>query len=164
MAHGIFRSDSCSYTHDGALIRTGVAYGDIDNGAPIKVTTLVTNNAEPFYGEREVFKTATANGANAADVWVVTSPEHAYTTEKKPLENFFNSNGDIIRVSKLVKCDIFSITDAVVSGTPSPTNAYINATDGGWTATSTANADKNFAKYLATEIVGGTTMYVYEVL
>ena len=164
MAHGIFRSDSCSYTHDGALIRTGVAYGNIDNGAPIKVTTLVASSSAPFYGEREVFKTATANGANAADVWVVTSPEHAYTTYRKPLESFYNASGDIVRVSKLVKCDIFSITGAVVSGTPSDTNAYINATDGGWTATSSANADKNFAKYLTTEIVGGTTMYVYEVL
>lgn len=164
MAHGIFRSDSCSYTHDGALIRTGVAYGNIDNGAPIKVTTLVASSSAPFYGEREVFKTATANGANAADVWVVTSPEHTYTTDMKPLENFYNASGDIVRVSKLVKCDIFSITGAVVSGTPSASNAYINATDGGWTATSSACADKNFAKYLTTEIVGGTTMYVYEVL
>ena len=162
MAHGIFRSDSCSYTHDGALIRTGVAYGDIDNGAPIKVTTLVTNNAEPFYGEREVFKTATANGADAADVWVVTSPEHAYTTDMKPLENFYNASGDIVRVSKLVKCDIFSITGEVCSGTPSTTNKYIAAGAAQWVA-STAST-KAFAQFLKSEVVGGKTMYVFEVL
>ncbi len=100
MAHGIFRSDSCSYTHDGALIRTAQAYGDIDNGAPILCGGLATTGT--FAGEREVFVTSAATGANAADVWVVTSPEHAYTTDMKPLENFYNASGDIARISKLV--------------------------------------------------------------
>lgn len=160
MAHGIFRSDSCSYTHDGALIRTAQAYGDIDNGAPILCGGLATTGA--FAGEREVFTTSAATGANAADVWVVTSPEHAYTTDMKPLENFYNASGDIARISKLVKCDIFSITGEVCSGTPSTTDKYIAAGNGKWTASSAST--KAFAQLLNTEVVGGKTMYVFEVL
>ena len=160
MAHGIFRSDSCSYTHDSALIRTAQAYGDIDNGAPILCGGLATTGT--FAGEREVFTTSAATGANAADVWVVTSPEHAYTTDMKPLENFYNASGDIARISKLVKCDIFSITGEVCSGTPSTTDKYIAAGNGKWTASSAST--KAFAQFLATEVVGGKTMYVFEVL
>lgn len=160
MAHGIFRSDSCSYTHDGALIRTAQVYGDIDNGAPILCGGLATQGT--YQGEREVFVTSTASAASAADVWVVTSPEHAYTAEMKPLENFYNASGDIARISKLVKCDIFSITGEVCSGTPSATNKYIAAGDGIWTASSAST--KAFAQYLNTEVVGGKTMYVFEVL
>lgn len=160
MAHGIFRSDSCSYTHDGALIRTIEAYGDIDNGAPVILGGLATQGT--FAGEREVFTSSSATGANAADVWVVTSPEHAYDVDKKPLENFYNASGDIARVCKLVKADIFSISDAVCSGTPSATNLYIAAGAGQWVASSAST--KAFAKYLNTEVVGGVTLYGFEVL
>lgn len=160
MAHGIFRSDSCSYTHDGALIRTAQAYDDIDNGAPILCGALATQGT--YAGEREVFVTATASGANAADVWVVTSPEHAYTNDMKPLENYYNASGDIVRISRLVKDDIFSITGEVCSGTPSSTNKYIAAGDGVWTASSAST--KAFGRWLNTEVVGGKTMYVFEVL
>lgn len=160
MAHGIFRSDSCSYTHDGALIRTAQVYGDIDNGAPILCGGLATTGT--FAGEREVFVTSAATGANAEDVWVVTSPEHAYTTDMKPLENFYNVSGDIGRISKLVKADIFSITGEVCSGTPSATNKFIAAGNGKWTASSAST--KAFAQYLNTEVVGGKTMYVFEVI
>lgn len=162
MAHGIFRSDSCSYTHDGALIRTAEAYDNIDNGAPILCGGLATATTSTFAGEREVFTTSAATGASAADVWVVTSPEHAYTADMKPLENFYNASGDIARISKLVKCDIFSITGEVCSGTPSTTDKYIAAGSGKWTvSSSTTNA---FAQLLNTEVVGGKTMYVFEVL
>ena len=160
MAHGIFRSDSCSYTHDGALIRTAQVYGDIDNGAPILCGGLATQGT--YAGEREVFTTSAATAANATDVWVVTSPEHAYDKDKKPIENFFNSSGDIARICKLVKCDIFSITEEVCSGTPSATNKYIAAGSGVWTASSAST--KAFAQYLNTEVVGGKTMYVFEVI
>lgn len=160
MAHGIFRSDSCSYTHDGALIRTAQVYGDIDNGAPILCGGLATQGT--YAGEREVFTTSAATAANAADVWVVTSPEHAYTKEMKPIENFYNASGDIARISKLVKCDIFSITEEVCSGTPSGTNKYIAAGSGVWVASSAST--KAFAQYLNTEVVGGKTMYVFEVI
>jgi len=160
MAHGIFRSDSCSYTHDGALIRTAQAYGNIDNGAPILCGGLATTDT--FAGEREVFTTSATTSASAADVWVVTSPEHAYTADMKPLENFYNASGDIIRISKLVKSDIFSITGEVCSGTPSASDKYIAAGDGKWTASSSAT--KAFAQFLNTEVVGGKTMYVFEVL
>lgn len=160
MAHGIFRSDSCSYTHDGALIRTAQVYDDIDNGAPILCGGLATQGT--FAGEREVFVTSAATAANAADVWVVTSPEHAYTTDMKPLENFYNASGDIARISKLVKADIFSITGEVCSGTPSATNKYIAAGSGQWTASSAST--KAFAQFLNAEVVGGKTMYVFEVL
>ena len=160
MAHGIFRSDSCSYTHDGALIRTAQVYGDIDNGAPILCGGLATQGA--YAGEREVFTTATATGAAAADVWVVTSPEHAYTADMKPLENFYNASGDIARISKLVKCDIFSITEEVCSGTPTTTNKYIAAGAAQWVASSAST--KAFAQLINTEVVSGKTMYVFEVL
>ena len=160
MAHGIFRSDSCSYTHDGALIRTAQVYGDIDNGAPVLCGGLATQGT--FAGEREVFETASATGAAAADVWVVTSPEHAYTTDMKPLENFYNASGDIARISKLVKCDIFSITGEVCSGTPSSTNKYIAAGAAQWVASSAST--KAFAQLLKSEVVGGKTLYVFEVL
>lgn len=160
MAHGIFRSDSCSYTHDGALIRTAQVYGDIDNGAPILCGGLATQGT--YAGEREVFTTATATGAAAADVWVVTSPEHAYTADMKPLENFYNASGDIARISKLVKCDIFSITEEVCSGTPTTTNKYIAAGAAQWVASSAST--KAFAQLINTEVVSGKTMYVFEVL
>ena len=160
MAHGIFRSDSCSYTHDGALIRTAEVYGDIDNGAPILCGGLATQGT--YAGEREVFTTSTATGAAAADVWVVTSPEHAYTADMKPLENFYNASGDIARISKLVKCDIFSITGEVCSGTPTTTNKYIAAGAAQWVASSAST--KAFAQLINTEVVGGKTMYVFEVL
>ena len=80
----------------------------------------------------------------------------------KPLENFYNASGDIARISKLVKCDIFSITGEVCSGTPSTTDKYIDAGNGKWTASSAST--KAFAQFLATEVVGGKTMYVFEVL
>ena len=80
----------------------------------------------------------------------------------KPLENFYNASGDIARISKLVKCDIFSITGEVCSGTPSATDKYIAAGNGKWTASSAST--KAFAQFLATEVVGGKTMYVFEVL
>lgn len=160
MAHGIFRSDSCSYTHDGALIRTIEAYGDIDNGAPVVLGGLATTGT--FAGEREVFVSSAATSANAADVWVVTTPEHAYDETKKPLENFFNASGDIARACKLVKADIFSITGAVCSGTPNSTNCYIAASAGCWSVGSATT--KAFGKLLNTEVVNGVTFYVYEVL
>ena len=160
MAHGIFRSDSCSYTHDGALIRTIQTYGDIDNGAPVVLGGLATSGT--FAGEREVFTSTDAASANAADVWVVTTPEHAYTNEKKPLENFYNASGDIARACKLVKADIFSITGAVCSGTPNATNCYIAASAGCWAVGSTTT--KAFAKLINTETAFGKTLYVYEVL
>lgn len=160
MAHGIFRSDSCSYTHDGALIRTIQTYGDIDNGAPVVLGGLATQGT--FAGEREVFTSTDATGAAAADVWVVTTPEHAYDNTKKPLENFYNASGDIARACKLVKADIFSITGAVCSGTPNATNCWLAAGSGLWTASSVST--KAFAKYLNTETAFGKTLYVFEVL
>ena len=65
MAHGIFRSDNCTYTHDPAKIRTIQTYGEIDNGAPILLGALASTGK--YAGEREVFTTSAATGANAAD-------------------------------------------------------------------------------------------------
>ena len=160
MAKGIFRSDNCSYTHDGAKIKTGVAYGEVQNGAPIKKGDLVATGV--FSGEREVYTTSAATDANAADVLVVTSVEVSYEAGQSVLGTFTNASGSIVRMSQMEKGDIFSIGGDVVSGTPSATNKYIAAGNGVWTVGSTTT--KAFAKYLNTETYNGLTIYGYEVL
>lgn len=158
MAHGIFRSDSCSYTHDGALIRTAQAYGDIDNGAPILCGGLATTGT--FAGEREVFTTSAATGANAADVWVVTTPELDY--EKYALADFTNESGAIGRAVAMEKYDIFSVTSEVLSAVPTGTNKYIAAGNGKWTVSS--NSASAFAAFLGSDVQDGVTFYGYQVL
>ena len=158
MAHGIFRSDNCTYTHDPAKIRTIEAYGDIDNGAPITVGALASTGK--FAGEREVFTTAAATGANAADVWVVTTPELDY--EKYALADFTNASGAIGRAVAMEKYDVFSVTSEVLSATPSANDKYIAAGTGAWTVSSSNS--KAFAQYLRTDVQDGTTFYVFEVL
>ena len=69
MAHGIFRGDNVTSITDPAKIRTIQVYADIDNGAPILLGALASSGK--YAGEAEVFTTATANGAAAANVWVV---------------------------------------------------------------------------------------------
>ena len=161
MAHGIFRSDSCSYTHDGAKIRTIVTYGGIDNGAPITLGGLVTDNSKAFYGEREVFTTSAATSANAADVWVVTTPELDY--EKYTLGEFTNASGAIGRAVAMEKYDIFSVTSEVLSAIPTASETfYAAAGDGQWTV-SNANT-KAFAKYIGSDVQDGVTFYAFEVL
>jgi hypothetical protein len=76
MAHGIFRGDNVTSITDPAKIRTIQVYADIDNGAPITLGALAASGK--YAGEAEVFTTATANGAAAANVWVVTTPEIDY--------------------------------------------------------------------------------------
>lgn len=159
MKHTIFRSDSCSYTHDGALIRTGIAPADIDNGMPVVVGTLASTGA--YAGEREVF-TVAHPAAATDDVWVVTTPELDYKTFTK--DDFYNKKDAIIRLSKLVKYDIFSISAGTgLSATPSEANKYITPkADGGWTVSS---SDTNaFAQLINVETVGDVTYYVYTVL
>lgn len=161
MAHTIFRSDSCSYTHDGALLRTGIAPADIDNGMPVVVGALASTGT--YAGEREVFTTSLAS-ATSDDVWVVTTPELDYTTFAKG--DFYNKDGAIVRLSKLVKYDIFSITaggTGNLSDTPTTTKKYLTVkAGGGWTVGSSATGA--FAQLLSIENVGGETFYVYEVL
>ena len=160
MAHGIFRSDSCSYTHDGAKIRTIVTYGDIDNGAPITLGGLVTDNSKAFYGEREVFTTSAATSANAADVWVVTTPELDY--EKYTLADFTNASGAIGRAVAMEKYDIFSVTSEVLSAAPNANDKYIAAANGQWTVSS--DNTKAFATYLGSDVQDGVTFYAFQVL
>lgn len=159
MKHTIFKSDSCSYTHDGALIRTGIAPADIDNGMPVVIGELASTGV--YSGEREVF-TTTLPAAATDDVWVVTTPELDYTTFTKG--DFYNKENAIVRLSKLVKYDIFSISAGTgLSATPSTTNKYIAPkSGGGWTVSSSeTNA---FAKLLSIETVGDVVYYVYTVL
>jgi len=161
MAHGIFRSDNCSYTRDGAKIRTIKTYAQIDNGAPIKLGALVTGANVKYAGEAEVFSTATANGAAAADVFVVTTPELDY--EKYALGDYTNASGAIARAVAMEKYDIFSVTSEVLSAIPTSTETnYIAASDGTW-AVSNAST-KAFAKYLASDVQDGVTFYAFEVL
>lgn len=159
MKHTIFRSDSCSYTHDGALIRTGIAPADIDNGMPVVIGTLASTGT--YAGEREVF-TVTHPAAATDDVWLVTTPELDYTTFTKG--DFYNKKDAIIRLSKLVKYDIFSISAGTEpSATPSETNKYITPkAGGGWTVSSSGT--NAFAQLINTETVGDVAYYVYTVL
>ena len=158
MAHGIFRSDNCTYTHDPAKIRTIQTYGEIDNGAPIVLGTLAANGK--FAGEAEVFTTSVATGANAADVWVVTTPELDY--EKYALGDFTNASGAIARAVAMEKYDIFSVTSEVLSAVPSANDKYIAAGNGVW-AVSNAST-KAFAKFLDAETRDGVVFYGFEVL
>ena len=160
MAHGIFRSDSCTYTHDGAKIKTVVTYGQIDNGAPIKLGGLVTDNSAKYYGEREVFTTAAATGANAEDVFVMTTPEVDY--EKYTLAEFTNASGAIGRAVAMEKYDIFSVTSEVLSAVPTSTNKYIAAASGQWTVSS--DNTKAFATFLGSDVQDGVTFYAFQVL
>ena len=160
MAHGIFRSDSCSYTHDGAKIRTIVTYGGIDNGAPITLGGLVTDNSKAFYGEREVFTTSAATSANAADVWVVTTPELDY--EKYTLGEFTNASGAIGRAVAMEKYDIFSVTSEVLSAVPNANDKYIAGANGQWTVSNSAT--KAFAEFIGSDVQDGVTFYAFSVL
>lgn len=160
MAHGIFRSDSCSYTHDGAKIRTIVTYGDIDNGAPITLGGLVTDNSKAFYGEREVFTTSAATSANAADVWVVTTPELDYETYS--LGEFTNASGAIGRAVAMEKYDIFSVTSEVLSAIPDANDKYIAGASGQWTVSNSST--KAFAEFIGSDVQDGVTFYAFSVL
>lgn len=160
MAHGIFRSDNCTYTHDPAKIRTIVTYGDIDNGAPIMLGGLVTDANAKFVGEREVFTTSAATSANAEDVWVVTTPE--LDCEKYSLPEFTNASGKIARAVAMEKYDIFSVTSEVLSAVPTATNAYIAASNGGWAVSS--STAKAFAKLVGSDVQDGVTFYAFEKL
>lgn len=158
MAHGIFRSDNCTYTHDPAKIRTIETYGEIDNGAPIILGALASTGK--YAGEREVFTTSAATGANAADVWVVTTPELDY--EKYTLAEFTNASGAIGRAVTMEKYDLFSVTSEVLSAIPTGTDKYIAAGNGTWTVSSAST--KAFAQYLGSDVQDGVTFYGYQVL
>ena len=159
MAHGIFRSDNCTYTHDPAKIRTIETYGAIDNGAPITLGALAS--AGKFAGEREVFTTSAATGANAADVWVVTTPELDY--EKYALADFTNESGAIGRAVAMEKYDIFSVTSEVLSAPPDASDKkYIAAGNGAWTVSNAST--KAFATFLGSDVQDGVTFYAYQVL
>ena len=159
MAHGIFRSDNCTYTHDPAKIRTIETYGEIDNGAPITLGALTSTGK--YAGEREVFTTSAATGANAADVWVVTTPELDY--EKYTLPEFTNASGAIGRAVAMEKYDIFSVTSDVLSAIPTVNNTkYIAAGNGKWTVSNSAT--NAFAVLLGSDVQDGVTFYGYQVL
>lgn len=158
MAHGIFRSDNCTYTHDPAKIRTIETYGAIDNGAPITLGALASTGK--YAGEREVFTTSAATGANAADVWVVTTPELDY--EKYALADFTNESGAIGRAVAMEKYDIFSVTSEVLSGTDFANGKYIAAGNAQWTVSNSST--KAFATYLGSDVQDGVTFYAFQVL
>ena len=159
MAHGIFRGDNVTSITDPAKIRTIQVYADIDNGAPILLGALASSGK--YAGEAEVFTTATANGAAAENVWVVTTPEIDYTNYA--LEDFFNANGAIGRAIAMEKYDIFSVTSEVLSAVPTANDTfYVAAGDGQWTV-SNANT-KAFAKYIGSDVQDGVTFYAFEVL
>ena len=159
MAHGIFRGDNVTSITDPAKIRTIQVYADIDNGAPILLGALASSGK--YAGEAEVFTTATANGAAAANVWVVTTPEIDY--QNYALADFFNANGAIGRAIAMEKYDIFSVTSDVLSAIPTASETfYAAAGDGQWTV-SNANT-KAFAKYIGSDVQDGVTFYAFEVL
>jgi len=159
MAHGIFRGDNVTSITDPAKIRTIQVYADIDNGAPITLGALAASGK--YAREAEVFTTATANGAAAANVWVVTTPEIDYTNYA--LEDFFNANGAISRAIAMEKYDIFSVTSEVLSETPDTSDKkYLAAGDGVWTVSNSSS--RVFAQYLGSDVQDGVRFYAFEVL
>lgn len=156
MAHAIFRSDSCSYTHDGSLIRTVVVPADMDNCTPIVLGGLTT--VAGYSGEREVFSATPAT--DGSDAWILASVEVDYV--KYGLDQFSNQSGKIGRAVKLTKPDIFSVTSEALSAIPSGSNIYVHTTATGLTVNS-ASASA-FAKYLGTDDSDGTTWYGFDVL
>lgn len=159
MAHGIFRGDNVTSITDPAKIRTIQTYGDIDNGAPIVLGALASTGK--YAGEAEVFATSAATSANAADVWVVTTPEIDYTNYA--LADFFNASGAIGRAIKMEKADIFSVTSEVLSAVPNANETFYAAAGNGQWTVSNANT-KAFAKYLGSDVQDGVTFYAFEVL
>jgi len=161
MAYAIFRGDNVTSITDPAKIRTIKTYAEVDNGTPIKVGALVTGANVKYAGEAEVFSTATANGAAAADVWVVTTPEIDY--EKYALGDYTNASGAIARAIAMEKYDIFSVTSEALSAIPTSTETnYIAASEASW-AVSNSNT-KAFAKYIGSDVQDGVTFYAFEVL
>lgn len=154
----IFRADNCAYTKVPSLIRTAKAYAALDNGVPVTLSGLVS-------GEREKFTSVAVTATTAvADLWIVTTPELEYDeTPHKFVGDFTNAENATIRVCKLQKGDIFSITADKITNTPDlTTNLYLAPAAAGWTAGATGSYD--FAKLLKVESFAGKTLYVYEVL
>lgn len=152
----IFISDNCAYTKVPSYIRSAKAYAEIENGTPVVLGGLID-------GEREVF-TASDASASSTDIWVVTSPELMYDeTPYKGLSDFVNAENSIMRVVKLVKGDIFSITGDKITGTPVVATAGgLKPKAKGWTAAASASGD--FAKLIEVSVKNGKTFYAYEVL
>ena len=152
----IFRADRCAFTKVPSLIRSAKAYEEIDNGVPVELDGLAD-------GQREIFSSKAVSDSSK-DFWIVTTPELMYDeTPRKYLEDFINKKDSTMRVCKLLKGDIFSITGDKITGTPDlKTSDGLAPAAGGWT--SSASADTDFAKLIAVENVAGKTIYVYEVL
>lgn len=152
----IFRADNCAYTKVPTLIRSAKAYAALDNGVPVTLTGLGS-------GEREKWTSAAA-ASDSEDIWIVTTPELMYEeVPHKFVGDFTNAKDSTIRVCKLQKGDIFSITSDKISGTPVLASAAgLTPAAAGWTAAAAATGD--FAKLIAIETFAGKTLYVYEVL
>ena len=155
MAHTVFRSDNCSYTHDGAKIRTVVLNKDIDNGCPVTMGALATSGT--YAGEREVFTVTDATAVK--EVWVVCTPEVDY--EENPITEFYNKAGKIGRAVLMEKADIFSVSAEALSAVPTAGQGIV-AKAGGWTVGTVGST--SFAKCIGSDVQDGVTMYRFEVL
>lgn len=156
MAHGLFRSDLCAYTRVNSLMRSAVAYADLDNGVPVVLGNLTTVNG---IAERQVFATSAA-ASNSTDIYVVVTPELNYESTAR-MQDFYNKEGNIITLAKLQKGDIFSLSGEQITGTPSTSAAGLVPKAEGWTAGASASGD--IATLINIETQGNTTWYVYQV-
>lgn len=155
MAKAIFRSDSCSFTHDGALIRSAVISAETQNCTPVVLGALAS--ATDVNG-KEVF--SVSNASDGADVWVVANPEVSYLPPYA-LSEYTNEAGKVVKVVKPVKYDILSMSVEALSTAPT-VGQYIHAGASKWTV-NTASASA-FAKCISTDTESGVTMYGFEVL
>lgn len=157
MAHGLFRSDLCAYTRVNSLMRSAVAYADLDNGVPVVLGGLTTVNG---VAERQVFATSAAS-ASATDIYITVTPELNYESTKR-IQDFYNAEGAVTTLAKLQKGDIFSLSGEQITGTPNKTSAAgLVPKAEGWTAGASTSDD--FATLINVETQGNTTWYVYQV-
>lgn len=166
MAKTVFRSDSLTYTHDGAKIRSILIPSEMENGSPVVMGALVTSGefAGAENGGAELFS-VTLPSAATDKIWIVTTPEVDYVNS--PITEFTNKEGSIGRAILFEKADIFSLSKAdgssLLSAEPTLTNCYLTPkAGGGWTVSSTAT--NAVAKFIGTDLQDGITMYGFEVL
>lgn len=148
--YGAVRLDKVQGSKTGNLVSIKDATNALQNGMVAMVGALVS-------GEREVFtavQPVTAKLTTDAVV-LIASPEITYNAGETVI-NFVNSAGAVCRGYELVKGDIVTITDNVISGT-TVLNQYVipqNASN-----QLAAAADLTGATKFAAQVIEKTTLY-----
>lgn len=161
MAHGIYVSESTTYTTDSTKIRSAKNYTDaLDNCVPVTLSGLVA-------GQRDLWIAVQATESTKKDdIWVTTTPELIYDDAGKTIADYYNGINDganeEMRVCKHEKGDIFATNGVTITGTPDETNCYLHPKADGWTVDSTET--DAYAEFLDVRVKDGITLYGFEVL